>query len=92
MNDLKSCPFCGAIATTEVRVTQMGGETDNVDFTVVCTKCGTDKTIRLRIAKKATFLDVVSSMDKAIDAWNRRAYSCTSDGGYGKRTEDETSD
>ncbi len=73
MNDLKSCPFCGAMATTEVRVTQMGGETDNVDFTVVCTKCGTDKTIRLLIAKKATFLDVVSSMDKAIEAWNRRA-------------------
>lgn len=79
MNELKPCPFCGAMATTEVRVTQMGGETDNVDFTVVCTKCGTDKTIRLRIAKKATFLDVVVSMDKAIDAWNRRAYGSKTD-------------
>ena len=73
MGELKPCPFCGSVAATEVRVTQMGGETDNVDFTVTCGECGTDKTIRLRIAKKATFTDVINAMDKAIEAWNRRA-------------------
>ena len=73
MEELKPCPFCGGIATTEVRVTQMGGETDNVDFTVVCNECGTYKTMRLKIAKKAVFLDVAKAMTQAIEAWNRRA-------------------
>ena len=72
MDELKLCPFCGGIATTEVRVTQMGGETDNVDFTVVCNECGTYKTSRLKIAKKAVFLDVDKAMARAIEAWNRR--------------------
>ena len=72
MVELKSCPFCGAIATTEVRVTQMGGGTDHVDFTVVCSSCGTYKTSRLKIAKCATFWDVENAMNQAENAWNRR--------------------
>lgn len=73
MSELKRCPFCGLSPRTEVRVTQMGGDTDNIDFSIVCEECGTFKTIRLKIAKRACFLDVEISMEKAINAWNQRA-------------------
>lgn len=73
MNELKPCPFCGALPTTEVRVTQMGGTTDNVDFSICCTECDTHKTIRLKISKRVgCFADVEKAMQQAIEAWNRR--------------------
>jgi len=70
--ELKPCPFCGGLPTTEVRVTQKGGDTDNVDFSVVCSNCGTYKIARLKIVKAAVFLDVDCAMEKAIKAWNMR--------------------
>ena len=73
MTELKPCPFCGAIATSEVRVAQMGGDTDNVDFSIVCSSCGTYKTVRLKIAKTCVFLTVEKAMIGAIEAWNSRA-------------------
>lgn len=73
MEELKRCPFCGGLPATEVRVTQMGGGEDHIDFSVICTVCGTDKTARLKIKGKACFTDVEQSMDTAIKAWNRRA-------------------
>lgn len=72
MNELKRCPFCGGLPTTEVRVTQMGG-TDHADFSVVCVDCGTFKTVRLKIAKKAVFMDVEKAMSQVIEVWNKRA-------------------
>lgn len=83
MTELKPCPFCGSIATSEVRVTQMGGDTDNVDFSVVCSLCGISKTMRLKIAKTCVFLDVEKAMTKAIEAWNKRT-----DSGVGELHED----
>ena len=73
MTELKRCPFCGGLPTTEVRVAQMSSNIDNVDFSVVCVDCGTFKTIRLKIAKKAVFMDVEKAMSQTIEAWNRRA-------------------
>ena len=73
MTELKRCPFCGEIPTSEVRVTQMGGDTDNVDFSIACSSCGISKTMRLRIAKTCVFLDVEKAMMRAIEAWNKRA-------------------
>ena len=73
MSELKRCPFCGGLPTTEVRVTQKGGNTDNVDFSVVCVDCGTFKTVRLKINKKALFMDVEIAMSQTIEAWNKRA-------------------
>ena len=73
MDSMKPCPFCGYYPTTEVRVTQMGGDTDNIDFSVVCRECGTYKTSRLKIAKTAVYMDVEKAMQQAINAWNRRA-------------------
>lgn len=73
MREIKPCPFCGFLPRTEVRVTQMGGDTDNIDFGVVCTKCGTSKTYRMKIVKNAYFQDVEKAMELAISAWNQRA-------------------
>ena len=73
MAELKRCPFCGALPVTEVRVTQMGGGTDHVDFSVTCSECGTAKTVRLKIAKAACFMDVDKAMEEVIEAWNRRS-------------------
>lgn len=72
MNELKRCPFCGGLPTTEVRVTQMSSDTDNVDFSVVCEDCGTFKTVRLKIAKKTVFMDVEKAMLQVIETWNKR--------------------
>ena len=72
MSELKRCPFCGGLPTTEVRVTQISSNTDNVDFSVVCVDCGTFKTVRLKITKKAVFMDVEKAMSQAIEAWNKR--------------------
>lgn len=73
MVEIKRCPFCGANPRTDVRVTQMGGDTDNIDFSVVCGECGTSKTYRLKIAKEANFLDVDIAIEKVLNAWNQRA-------------------
>lgn len=73
MSELRRCPFCGALPTTAVQVTQMGGTTDNVDFSICCTECDTHKTIRLKIATVGCFADVEKAMQQAIEAWNRRA-------------------
>ena len=70
--ELKRCPFCGGNSKTEVRVTQMGGNTDNVDFSVVCTECGIYKTVRLKIAKTCLFYDVDKAMEQVVKAWNER--------------------
>ena len=73
MSDLKRCPFCGLSPRTEVRVTQMGGDTDTIDFGVVCGECGTSKTFRMKIVKRAYFQEVERAMELAISAWNQRA-------------------
>ena len=72
MTELKRCPFCGEIPRTEVRVTQMGRGEDHVDFTIHCTNCGTEKTVRLKIATYANFLDVEKVEEQVIQAWNQR--------------------
>lgn len=72
MTELKRCPFCGEIPRTEVRVTQMGCGEDHVDFTIHCTNCGTEKTVRLKIATYADFLDVEKVEEQVIQAWNQR--------------------
>ena len=73
MSELKRCPFCASIPTTEVRVTKMGGGEDIIDFTVICKECGTYKTERLRIKYNATFMDIENIMAKVIEVWNMRA-------------------
>lgn len=73
MTELKRCPFCGEIPRTEVRVTQMGCGEDHVDFTIHCTNCGTEKTVRLKIKGFVSFFDVEKAMEQATQIWNQRA-------------------
>lgn len=72
MTVLKKCPFCGVIPTTEVRVTQMGGGEDHIDFSIVCEECGISKTVRLIIKKTCPFFDVYNAMEQVTKAWNMR--------------------
>ena len=73
MSEIKTCPFCGSIPSSEVRVTQMGGGEDHIDFSVKCPECGTEKTVRLKIKGTCIFYDVREAIEKAKVAWNRRA-------------------
>ena len=74
MNDLKRCPFCGELPTTEVMVMQQSSCIyDIILFSVACGKCGTSKGAELRIkAKAGTFLEVEKAMKEATKAWNTR--------------------
>lgn len=71
--DLKWCPFCGGLAQTKVQIMSMGGDSDRIDFSIVCDKCGTSKTVILYLRKKCNFLDVEKAMSEAIKKWNMRA-------------------
>ena len=73
MTTPKKCPFCGSVPTTEVRVTQMGGGEDHIDFSIVCKECLASKTARLKIKKSCTFFDIKGAMGDVLEAWNRRA-------------------
>lgn len=37
--DLKRCPFCNGIPKAEVRIVSMGGDRNELAFSVVCGKC-----------------------------------------------------
>lgn len=71
--ELKPCPFCGEMPRTEVSVTRMGGSEDHVDFSIHCTNCGTEKTVRLKIKGFVSFFDVEKAMEQATQIWNQRA-------------------
>ena len=72
MDELKRCPFCGTSPRTEVRVAKMGGGEDQIDFSIHCTNCGISKTVRLKIATYANFIDVNKAQAEVIEAWNQR--------------------
>lgn len=74
MADLKRCPFCGELPTTEVLVAPNGICIDDIIlFSVACGKCGTSKGARLKIkAKSGTFFEVEKAMEEATKAWNTR--------------------
>lgn len=70
---LRECPFCGGLPTSYVRIVEMCGGQGKIDFTIKCSSCGTDKTIRLTVGESCVFLDVEKAMSKAIAVWNQRA-------------------
>lgn len=74
MTDLKRCPFCGELPTTEVMILQKSSSVDDIIlFSVACEKCGTSKCVRLKIkAKAGTFFEVEKAMEEATKAWNTR--------------------
>ncbi len=73
MADLKRCPFCGELPTTNVIVTQKGGGVDCIAFSVRCGKCRTEKSVTLVIRDNvATFSDAEKVMEEAANKWNMR--------------------
>lgn len=74
MDDLKRCPFCGELPTTEVMILQKSvGLDDIILFSVACGKCGTSNGMKLKIkAKAGTFFEVEKAMKEATKAWNTR--------------------
>ena len=72
MNELKICPFCGEYPRTEVEVTRKGGDEDHVCFSIHCPKCGTIKTVRLKIFGYCSFDNINNTICEVIEKWNRR--------------------
>ena len=70
---LKPCPFCGGEAETEFRIKKMGGNDDEVMFSVCCNVCGVRKTTSLNFPYKCGFCDVEDAICKAVEIWNWRA-------------------
>lgn len=75
MSDLKPCPFCGSTPKGKVRIASMGGDSDSVEFSIICEKCGTSKTVSLFTAVADKFADIEEAMKIVIDIWNTRAES-----------------
>ncbi len=69
---LKLCPFCGSLPQTRVEISSMGGGSDRIDFSVVCVKCGTRKTVMLYTSESKTFADVQEAIEMVTEIWNKR--------------------
>lgn len=65
MEELKPCPFCGGDARVQ-KVNAIVG----VKFTVCCGNC-------YCMSHETTYL--VNTMEKAVEAWNRRSNECNRD-------------
>ena len=74
MSELKRCPFCGSTPTTRVIIASFGGNTDKLNFSIECEKCGVSKGVSLGFPFSANFTDVEKSMENVKKIWNTRAY------------------
>jgi len=73
---LEPCPFCGQSPITKVEVTQMGGNKDQISFSVYCPDCRyVAKIAHLVITSPdiCHFSEVEEVMLKVIDKWNTRS-------------------
>lgn len=75
MQELKPCPFCGAMPQCGVDFYESFGGEVKLAATVECTGCGISK----RVVFKATnpishvsFIDYKNAFDSVIKNWNRR--------------------
>lgn len=73
LREIKSCPFCGGMAQTAVRITRMGGDRNTIEFSVYCVECRVQKWALLNFEDEASFADVERAMESALEKWNRRA-------------------
>lgn len=76
MDELKSCPFCGAMPQCGVEYAGSCGAEINLAAVVECTGCGTSKRVVFTATKNnclVSFLDYEKAFEKVVKIWNRRA-------------------
>lgn len=71
MTELKPCPFCGDIPTTNVRYWKCGGDELLLNVTVK-SQCGVSRGISLQ-GNDVPFSEYEDAFATVIDMWNRRA-------------------
>lgn len=75
MNELKPCPFCGAMPQCGVDFSGSSGAEINLVATVECTGCGTSKRVVFTATKRNSlvpFLDYEKAFEDVVKLWNRR--------------------
>lgn len=79
MIELKRCPFCGGEAIVEQeKAGEYTGDSVAFMFSIRCKKCnsttpGARGTIAMNLTKTGEFNIWLNEMNKAAEAWNRRA-------------------
>ena len=72
MRNLKPCPFCGNMPKAKVMVAGMGGDSDCIEFSIICEKCRISRTTCLYTKVADKFTDVEEAMELAREIWNQR--------------------
>ena len=67
---LKPCPFCGGAAYSIAKVVR-GYASDSIRFAVRCSHCMVERHVEIECS--GNFERIESAMNKAVEAWNRRA-------------------
>jgi len=76
MNELKPCPFCGAMPQCGVEFYESSGANIHLAATVRCISCGTSKRTIFKATDSTSFVpfsDYEEAFSNVIEAWNRRA-------------------
>lgn len=75
MNDLKPCPFCGALPQCGATFYESCGKEIKLVATVECAECGTSKRVVFKASDNVRlipFWDYEKAFDKVVDQWNHR--------------------
>lgn len=76
LREIKSCPFCGGLAQTAIRITRMGGDRNTIEFSVYCVECRVQKWALLNFEDEASFADVEMAMERALEKWKQESRRC----------------
>ncbi len=68
---LKSCPFCGGEAVSQIRVSHWSDDTYRFELTVYCADCRIEK-YRVFDLNGKSFSDFISASNVLVDEWNKR--------------------
>ncbi len=75
MEELKPCPFCGAMPQCGVEFYESSGKVIHLAATVECTGCGISKCIIFKATDNISFVpffDYEKAFSDVIKEWNRR--------------------
>ena len=75
VQELKRCPFCGAVPECGVSIRSHSSEDIRLDANVRCPRCGTSKTIGFKAAgdsKMTPFGYYLKAFSDVVNQWNNR--------------------